>query len=76
MEIIETAIHRDLFNFFLQISACNLDAPICLRTAQDIFDQYDFSEDNFSIDFYALLILYVVFNVFAFLILWLRARKN
>lgn len=61
---------------FLIISACNLDAPICLQTAQDIFDQYDFSEDNFSIDFYALFVLYIVFNVFAFSILWLRVRNN
>lgn len=58
------------------ISACNLDAPICLQTAEDIFDQYDFSVDNFDVDFYALFILYIAFNVFAFLILWLRVRKN
>lgn len=66
-----------LFIFiFLSLSACNLNAQICLRSAEDIFNQYDFSVDNFFTDFYALFLLYLAFNVLAFLVLWLRVRNN
>lgn len=57
-------------------AACNLDAQFCLQSPEDIFDQYDFSEEDFSIDFIALALLYIAFNVLAFLFLWLRVRKN
>lgn len=60
---------------YSSFAACNLDAQICLQSAEDIFDQYDFTEDDFDMDFYALILLYVAFNVFAFLLLWLRVRK-
>lgn len=81
---ISNALHLESISFFIDfiskkfnlISACNLDAPICLQSAEDIFDQYDFDADNFDIDFYALFLLYILFNVFAFVILWLRVRKN
>lgn len=63
------------FHLLLLILACNLNAQICLRSAEDIFNQYDFSVDNFFIDFYALTLLYIAFNVLAFSILWLRVRN-
>lgn len=57
-------------------SACNFEAELpCLESAADIFNQYDFVEQNLDIDFYALTILYLAFNVLACIILWLRVRK-
>lgn len=68
----------DFFKSYLSfvISACNFAAQLpCIATAEEIYDQYNFDENNFSIDFYALTALYVAFNVFAFVLLWLRVRK-
>lgn len=56
--------------------ACNFDSQFpCLEKAEDIFNQYNFTEADFDVDFYALTTLYVVFNVFAFIFLWWRVRK-
>lgn len=65
---------RTFKNIFF--SACNFEAQLpCLESAEDILSQYDFTEENLDVDFYALTILYLAFNVFAFIILWLRVRK-
>lgn len=64
------------FNFLHLFSACNFAAQLpCIESAEEIYDLYNFNEDDFNIDFYALTALYVVFNVFAFILLWLRVRK-
>lgn len=67
---------RRTFKNIFFLSACNLEAQLpCLESAEDILSQYDFTEENLDVDFYALTILYLAFNLFAFIILWLRVRK-
>lgn len=75
--IFEIKRKKDCFNFsFFQISACHFDSQLpCFTSAEDIYDQYNFSEDDFNTDFYALTTLYIAFNVLAFILLWLRVRK-
>lgn len=62
---------------FVYNAAClgnNTQLP-CLRTADDIFDQYSFSAENFYMDLWALGALYISFNCLALLILWQRTKR-
>ncbi|XP_055300850.1 protein scarlet [Sitodiplosis mosellana] len=56
---------------------CNFEAQLpCIGSAEEIYSQFDFTEDDFYTDFYALAALYLAFNILAFLLLWLRVRKH
>ncbi|XP_031636507.1 protein scarlet [Contarinia nasturtii] len=55
---------------------CNFAAQLpCFESAEEIYDLYNFTEDDFNTDLYALTALYITFHVFGFLFLWLRVRK-
>lgn len=70
-------INLTIVFLLLLISACidnGTELP-CLGSADEIFEQYNFDEQNLGVDFLAMTSLFVIFHVLAYLILWFRVRK-